>query len=369
MSWEKTEAIINIRGFHLDIGNDHHRSIRDILVSICEYGSVSLRTTYIIETYSRVIPGNKYHQMVTAATESIKAMTEPISKFYVVIEGESQSVRHASIKSVLPETLSKLKELTQDFPRKVATQSYSDVYNALYQFLHAAFGVLQLIMEDITDTLCDNCNTIISNIDKALRLEGEQMKRGCQLIAAQIVNTIGVSLRERPGQANEAIADEIDEMASALCFGDHREALCMCRTVVESARTLFSSVSLQPSIDIITKEINKESAVPCVVMPQFQDTQMPRVVDNFLKEDQVREVFRTNGYRESIGKLCDAFDGMAAVLRSSKTLCRPISEVSQTLLELMGTTEEQNTGPNQGGAQNIRLSEVNRLCDQLLGPN
>ncbi|KAL7719769.1 Uncharacterized protein QTN25_002892 [Entamoeba marina] len=368
MAWKDTQSIIAVEGFHLDLGNDHHRSFQDILIRICENGTVCLRAARLIEHYAQELPPEKLEFFENIINNTIPSLYDPINKISSIVENECLLIKHDFIKEQTVDALTILKEYTTNFSSKTNEKTYELVCEAIQEVLNQTFDILRIIMLDNCETLCDNCDTILRNIEKSKQGEPEYFNKYCSLIAAQFVNGIGVSMRERGGSICETIANYVDELAIKLCEDPTMEDLEKCSQVLEESKNVFRNTLKPVSVKVLTtntcKPVSKQ-----IVMPKYNEPQMESILNLFKEEEEAREDYIIGYFDECANALSKEFQKLTekynpTITTTSIDVTRLFSEVKFALDAIRKTKGDLALENNPH--QSINFDELNKFCDNLL---
>ncbi|EDR27782.1 hypothetical protein EDI_007280 [Entamoeba dispar SAW760] len=367
MNYDNIQSVINIEGFHLDLGNDHHRSFQDILVHICEYGTISLRTLNIIENHSKKMEPEKQKQLIELITEEVKCLCDPIIKLYAIVEGECSSLVHEKIKDMVRNPLEQLKDITQNFSNKMNLMSYSNVCDSIKEVLIQTFKIMRIILLDASETLCDNCDCIARNINKVLESNQEKFIKGSKFIAAQIVNGIGLVMRERGGQPCNDAADCIDQIAVQLCIEPSELILNQCKEILERSKEIFRQTVKPVTIEINTSVIEKQQGVS-FVMPKFHDITIAQIVEGIKNEEQAKEEYVTGYFLESATCLTKALNGMEGVseIKPNSININDLFDEVKKRMDSLNSKVNNNSYISNNPHNSISLEQVDSLCDRLL---
>ncbi|ELP84544.1 hypothetical protein EIN_170790 [Entamoeba invadens IP1] len=339
MSWENTQATILIEGFHLDMGNDHHRSFQDILIHVCEYGTVCLRSASIIETNAKQLPPDKYQKLVEQVSENVKSLNDPISKLCSIVEAECDNLVHPSIKELTTSKLDDLKKIVAEFTSKVNSLTFTDIKNAISDVIQQTFLVMQIVMSDTAETLCDNCDCIQRNIDKLLLLEGEVFAKGCRLVAAQMVNGIGLPMRERGGDSCSDVANCIDAISERLCKEGEVACVAECKAVIERSKEVFRKTVKPFKVQINTGVIEKSCS--SAVFPIFNDATMANLVDTEKKDEIAKENYVKDYYIENVKKLDIVYVGLTKGIAQNEFENVELSQLVDVIHQKMEGLDEK----------------------------
>ncbi|ELP92251.1 hypothetical protein EIN_118250 [Entamoeba invadens IP1] len=299
MSWETTQAVITIDGYHLDMGSDHHRSFQDILFRLCEYATICIRSASILESSSKQLPPEKYQDYVVQITEYIKELNDPLSKLYIIVERECTMLSHKSIQDSTQDRLMVLKDLTTNYLQKFDKNDMTSMISFFKTTLTTTFSVMKAVLSECSETLCDNCDLIIQNIEKTLLLEEDTFNQGSIFVASQIVNGIGLPLRYRKNSVCGILADLYDEVATRLTLSPNKQEIVLCKTLVLKTKDVFRRNVQDVTVKVEVIKVDKSTA-SLTVVPTFRDKAMLEMFSNDIEDQGLRESFVQGSILENV---------------------------------------------------------------------
>ncbi|ELP92630.1 hypothetical protein EIN_369520 [Entamoeba invadens IP1] len=365
--WENVQSTLRITSSHLNLGVDHHRFFRDVLIQMTDLTTRSLRSSQILEQDAKVIPPEEYQNLVNQTVHSVKELGEVVEKFTKIIENESTHLVHTTLKFNVANILYTLKDLTKSFSGRIVILSSKEITSTVQAYLKTAFSILKTLDDDVTETICDNITTLSSNIAIILsNTDSSSFIPGSVFVASQITNNVGLILRSRCLGYCDDVADVFDFLVSRLCTEPTPALLNITQNFLLKCPDLFRLASHfvnLPNFQFSSGPPAK-SHIPNVTFSLHDDV-VSRDFEFQKNKELVKEEFVTVPFQEAVTKLSDVFAKTKEIVNTTSNDIGlnfdAIFEKTKKVLENVNKETSDRTSQHQNDSQSVDL-----ICEQLL---